>query len=161
MNLGTLRLFWARLTKASFRRCLRCKGSTVPAGREVGNYAYACPQCGRHYTLKNSGRLVFRWGHPISLVLYPVIFDEKPSARATEVAGRFVAEQSPEWQSELIREIELELREPTQAVRDILDCRGSEQELREFLRLVASHVAEALRGRAGRGPAAILDPQQE
>jgi hypothetical protein len=65
----------------------------------------------------------------------------------------------------LAREIRLELDEPTQPVRDILGCRASEGELREFLRAVAGHVEAFLASRGARpqaaaGPGAAPDPAE-
>jgi hypothetical protein len=118
--------------------CLRCQ--TVKLN-EVGPVTpemtfFECPSCGRHYALKPGKRLTFRWMHPISLVLYVTQFDETPVGRAKEVAASFIKDRPAEQLALIAREIRLELEEPTQQVRDILDCPAPEAELREFLRLV-------------------------
>lgn len=135
-----------RWWQSSQHRCLRCK--TVPLtelGSPGGGIAFfECPECQRHYALQRGKQLTFRWMHPISLVLYDVQFDESPPAgRAEEVADAFIRSR-PEHLEYILREIRLELEEPTQQVRDILDCRGSESELRTFLRSVADRIATAL-----------------
>ena len=134
----------------SEHRCLRCK--TVPlteAGPSDPRVAFfACPSCGRHYALQTGKQLTFRWLHPISLALYPVQFDESPSGRAAEVATLLVREQPAEQLELFARETRLELEEPTQQVRDILECRASEGELRAFLGSVAAQVEEFMAGHA-------------
>jgi hypothetical protein len=96
----------------------------------------------------DNGRLVSRWLEPITLVLYPLIFEHEPVRRVQD-AAKFTRRQSVAWQHALVREVRLELETPTQAVRDILDCRGSEKDLREFLRLLADEVARGLPPNAG------------
>ena len=88
---------------------------------------------------------LYRWGHPISLVLYGTIFDSNPVERAETDAESFVAEYTPDQLQILVDEIKFELRNPTQQVRDIHDCRASEAQLREFLRLFTNHVERQLR----------------
>jgi hypothetical protein len=133
----------------SERRCLRCKKAPLT---EVGTFDprikfFECPICRRHYALKPGRQLTFRWLHPISLALYGVQSDESPSARAHEAVDAFTKDRSAEQLQLFVREIMLELEEPTQQVRDILDCRASEGELREFLRSFAEGVEAFLVGR--------------
>ena len=78
--------------------------------------------------------------HPISLVLYPVIFELYPSQHCERIAAMFAKEESTERIKLMVQEIRLELDDPTQQVRDILDCRASEEELRNYLRCVAEHL---------------------
>jgi hypothetical protein len=134
-----------RVGRMSELRCLRCK--TVPlteAGPSDPQIAFfECPSCGRHYALKPGKQLTFRWLHPISLALYPVQFDESPAERAAEVAASLAQDRSEELLALFAREMRLELEEPTQQVRDMLDCRASEEEVRNFLRSVAEEI-EAL-----------------
>src|SRR5438105_574842 len=102
------------------QRCLRCK--TVKLAVIEPYLAemtfFECPACGRQYTLQPGKELVFRWLHPISQVLYPVIFEEDPTATLARLT--FVDWRLPQKKEDFIREIELELNEPTQQVRDIL-----------------------------------------
>ncbi len=66
--------------------------------------------------------MTFRWLHPISLVLYGILFDGKLKERARSLLE--AAQQPPNQPEEtrrMIDEIELELTQPTQKVRDILD----------------------------------------
>lgn len=44
----------------------------------------------------------------------------------------------------MVDEIEIELRKPTQLVREILDNRSTEKDCREFLAAVAARVRAAL-----------------
>jgi hypothetical protein len=130
-------------------QCLRCK--TVPL-TEVGPSDpriafFECPSCRRHYALQPGKRLTFRWLHPISLALYAVQFDDSTVRRAAEVTASLVRDRQSEQLEVFAREIRLELDEPTQQVRDILNCQASECELREFLGLVAGGIEAFLAGR--------------
>ena len=117
--------------------CLRCKTVSLkelpPLDPRIT--FFECPNCGRHYALKPGKQLTFRWLHPISVILYDVIFDDTPTQRAASIGDRF-AGLPPEF----VKEIRLELDDPTQQVRDIVGCMASEEELREYLRLVVEHV---------------------
>jgi hypothetical protein len=132
--------------EASERRCLRCK--TVPLTVLPGSCSeiafFGCPECERHHALLPGKQLTFRWLHPISLVLYSVQFDESPAGREEEIARSLIRSRPVEHLEYIVREIRLELEEPTQQVRDILDCRGSESDLRAFLRSVAGKIATTL-----------------
>ena len=105
---------------------------------------FECPTCGRHFAQKPGQGMTFRWLHPISLVLYPVIFSASPAAEAERVAAQFAEQWTREQVDLTIREIRLELEEPTQRVRDIVGCHASEAELRGYLRLVAAHLEKSL-----------------
>ncbi len=128
--------------------CLRCRTVVLEqAGRSPAEGRFfECPACRRPYALHAGGRLTFRWLHPIALMLYPVMFEAEPATRAASVAARAGKEQTPEQLQETAREIRLELAEPTQQVRDILDCRASEEQLRGYLRALADHLERALSG---------------
>jgi hypothetical protein len=78
--------------------------------------------------------------HPISLLLYPVIFDEHPEKRCHEVAASFAKQESAERVKLFVQEIKLELDDPTQQVRDILESRASETELRDYLRCLVEQL---------------------
>jgi hypothetical protein len=72
------------------------------------------------------------------LVLYGVIFEQRPQDSATRIAGLFANDPR---RDDIVAEIRLELREPSQSVRKILDLRASETDLREFLALVADEIS--------------------
>ena len=121
--------------------CPRCKTTTLVAlASPDGISFYECPKCHRDFARKAGGSLCFRWMHPISLVLYPVIFELCPSQHSERIAAMFAREESSERIKLIVQEIRLELDDPTQQVRDILDCRASEVELRDYLRCVAEHL---------------------
>ncbi len=126
--------------------CLRCK--TVPLVKleplDPQITFFECPACRRHYALEPGKQLAFRWRHPINLVLYGVIFDDAPSEKAADVAALVIKQRSSEELALFVREIRLELDDPTQQVRDILECRASEAELRNYLRLFCEHVEQFL-----------------
>jgi hypothetical protein len=93
------------------------------------------------------------------LVLYPVIFEKRPQNEAERIASELYAASEPGRRSifrsfsreelrQLLSEIRLELRFPTQNVREILDLRGDEADLREYLAAVAKRLG-ALMGEGG------------
>jgi hypothetical protein len=129
--------------------CLRCKTIVLSELPRVGPEIsfYECPACRRQYALAPGKKLVFRWLHPISLALYGVIFDPNPVEHAETQAEKFVRQMPIEGLQAMIEEIRLELTDPTQQVRDMLDCRASEDQLREFLSLFTNHVEKLMAGR--------------
>jgi hypothetical protein len=94
---------------------------------------FECPDCRRQYALKAGKQLTFRWGHPISLALYPLIFSNAPQ----DVEDGAIAANMPRLAAPDLRvhidEIERELARPTQSVRDIVDCAADEDALRLYL----------------------------
>jgi transposase-like protein len=123
--------------------CLRCKtteltGLASPSGISF----FECPKCHRNFARKSDGALCFRWLHPISLVLYPVIFEANPGQHCERVANLFAKQESSERIKLIVQEIRLELDDPTQQVRDILECHASEDDLRKYLRCVADRLDE-------------------
>ena len=121
--------------------CLRCKTevlSQLPSFPDIA--FYECPACRRHYALVPGKQITFRWLHPISLALYSVQFDDIPVKRAEAEAKLFVKQEPTSYLRKTVEEIRLELRDPTQQVREILDCRAREENVREFLRLFADNV---------------------
>jgi hypothetical protein len=116
--------------------CLRCDGVELVRADEVSPEIafYACPQCGRRYAQRPGGALTFRWLDPISVALYPVIFTEAPEKVDPLRIDEQFSHVSPDQLAAMAAEIRLELETPTQPVRDILDCRAPEAELRAYLR---------------------------
>ena len=114
--------------------CLRCKTIALQQiERHPGIRFFSCSECGRHYALEPGKQLTFRWLHPVTLALYAVLFDANPVERASSVAQEFVNQRSMEKLTRMVQEIRLELEEPTQQVRDSLDCVASEADLRTYL----------------------------
>jgi hypothetical protein len=130
----------------SERLCLRCKTvALVPVESDAEGIAFfECPACHRQYALKPGKGLTFRWLHPISLPLYSVLFERSPAGRAADVAASLVRDRPAEDLAVIVREIRLELDDPTQEVRDILDSPTPEAELRAFLRLVVEGIEKSL-----------------
>jgi hypothetical protein len=84
--------------------------------------------------------------HPISLVLHALLFDINLQGRARALLE--AAHQSrnpPEAVRLTIQEIELELTQPTQQVRDILDNPQTEEQCRQFLREFVAKLRTELR----------------
>jgi len=79
--------------------------------------------------------LTDRWGMPISLVLYGVIFEKKPEIKATVIAADFKARDDLDL-VEIIEDIKIELETPRQKVSSILNFEyPDEDKLRLFLKL--------------------------
>ena len=109
---------------------------------------FECPACRRRYARKTGGALTFRWGHPVTLALYGVLFAADPVAEAEAQASRFAGQWPPDTLRAMVEEIELELHHPTQRVRDCLDNVASEEKCRDYLRAFAAQV----RGKLDRRP---------
>jgi hypothetical protein len=123
--------------KDSRAMCLRCVGVQLvlsePLGPEIE--FFDCPVCRRSYARKPGRSLTFRWLHPISLVLYDKLIDANPRGRARALPDATPQpSHQPERARRIIEEIELELSQPTQQVRDILGNPQTEEQCREFLR---------------------------
>jgi hypothetical protein len=97
---------------------------------------YQCPSCLRQYAQRAGRTLCDRWLSPLGIVLYGIQFEPNPQAGAERVARSLLQQQKPEEITRMILEIEAELQEPRQQVRDILDLTQAEEELRAFLRRV-------------------------
>jgi hypothetical protein len=106
---------------------------------------YRCPHCERHYARKPGMGLVDRWGSPVSLALYGVIYEPDAILHAPRIARELASARDRSSSEALAREIQLELDEPTQRVAEILDMAAPKTEvhLREFLRLVVEHLRQA------------------
>jgi hypothetical protein len=121
--------------------CLRCKTTELSVSASPGEISFfECPKCHRNFAQKPGGALCFRWLHPISLVLYPVIFEAHPGRHCERIANMFAEQESSERIKLIALEIKLELDDPTQHIRDILECRASEEDLRRYLRCVADRL---------------------
>ena len=135
--------------QAGGRRCLRCDDATlvrVDDGAAAGAF-FRCPGCGQDYAQFPGRSLTFRWGHPISLALYPVLFEARPADIEPSSIDRQLAAIDTAELRAAVKEIRLELDRPTQAVRDILESRAPEPELRRYLQLYAERAEMALASR--------------
>ena len=128
-------------------KCLRCNGVELvpsgPFGHEIE--FFDCPACHRQYARKRGGSLTFRWLHPISLVLYGILSDCEGIQRLETSGG---PSKPREVLLRMVEEIELELAQPTQQVRDILDNPQTEEQCRQYLREYVTRVRGWLRERA-------------
>jgi hypothetical protein len=80
------------------------------------------------------------WLEAIALPLYEVYPYETPVDQAARIAQKFVSQFSTEELDWILEEIRLELDDPTQQVRDALDCKASEVALRQYLFSFCEHV---------------------
>jgi len=76
----------------------------------------------------------------VTIALYGVIFDDEPAPRAESLAEDLTKGRSREELLEMIEEIELELDQPTQPVREALENRATEEKCREYLRAFVSRL---------------------
>ncbi len=135
-------------------------GLTCPRCRTVGLETldaspgitfYRCPGCSRQYARTPGAGLVDRWLSPVSLALYGVIFESDAIPHAPRIAQDLTRERDPASLAALAREIQLELDEPTQQVRDILPMAApkTEEHLRAFLQAVVDQLRQASDGAPG------------
>lgn len=126
--------------------CLRCPSTALRplSGSSPEMAFFECPSCPRQYARKGDGPLTYRWGHPISLALYGILFATDPLTEADRIADSLSKDRTPEALAMFVAEIELELEHPAQQVRDILDNRSSEAACREFLAAVVRRMKGAL-----------------
>jgi hypothetical protein len=131
--------------------CLRC-GEVKLEPMSIGEVEFmTCPRCGRRFRVTADGTLVERWLGPLSIVLYPVISDKLPQQEAERIANELYAASQPGKRSifksfsreqlhQILAEVRMELEHPAQNVRDILDLRGDEKDLREYLTSVVKRL---------------------
>jgi hypothetical protein len=119
--------------------CLRCPGELRMTERAGAVAFLECPACGRRYAREDGGPLTERWMGPLSLALYGVIFTDRP--QDPECVHRQARSMGHLDVGALVREIRLELAEPTQPVAAVLPgMRATESDLREYLRLLADEL---------------------
>ena len=128
--------------------CLRCDSTQLTALAESNDQItfYQCPSCLRQYAQRAGRTLCDRWLGPLSIVLYGVQFEPLPQAAAERVARSLLQQQKPEEITRMICEIESELQEPRQQVRDILNLPQPEEEVRAFLRRVVEYWRAKIEG---------------
>jgi hypothetical protein len=121
--------------------CPRCKTVLLA---EIDHYPkirfYLCSNCGRRYALEPGKALTSRWLEAITLPLHEVYPYEAPLEQAARIAQKFVSQFSTEELDGILEETRLELDDPTQQVRDALDCKASEVALRHYLFSFCEHV---------------------
>ena len=126
--------------------CPRCKTVLLAETDRAENIRFfLCSNCSRRYALTAGKALTLRWREAVTLPLHEVYGSDAPVEQAARKAQKFVSHRSPEDLDWIVREIRLELDDPTQQVRDTLDCKASEVDLRQYLFSFCEHV-ERLRG---------------
>lgn len=121
--------------------CLRCDSTPLTALPQSNEQIafYQCPSCLRQYAQRASRTLCDRWLSSLSIVLYGIQFEPHPQAEAERVARSLLQQKKPEEITRMMSEIEEELHEPRQQVRDILDLPQAEEEVRAFLQRVVEY----------------------
>ncbi len=114
--------------------CLRCESVALDTRPGPAGIAFfECPRCRRRYAQTPGKGLTFRWGHPISFALYPVIFEARPDEAPDAEIDAAIAATAMGEVAAAIAEIRLELASPSQNVGEILDCVAPEAALRRYL----------------------------
>jgi transposase-like protein len=121
--------------------CPRCKTVLLA---ETEHYRkirfFLCSNCSRRYALEPGKALTSRWLEAVILPLHQVYPYEAPIEQAARIAQKFVSQFSTEQLDWIVEEIRLELDDPTQQVRDALNCKASEVVLRQYLFSFCEHV---------------------
>ena len=122
--------------------CLRCKSVKLEILPDSTDQitSYSCPKCQRHYSKKLGQSLQDRWLSPLSITLYPIIFNPNPQDRVKDIADLLKRDFSQEKIMILINEISDELINPKQKLKDILDLKASEPDIREYLTLLSKEL---------------------
>ncbi len=105
----------------------------------VEPHFFRCCRCERQYAVASDHTLLDRWPSPLTLPLYSIIFAHHPQDDASRVAMQ-LNEKTPAERRVIVAEIREELANPKQKVHlihDLADKDVTEQDVREFLRLVA------------------------
>ncbi len=125
--------------------CLHCDSVQLIMLPESGQEItfYRCPQCRRQFAQRLGQSLTeYTPGSFLPLVLYGVTFSPKPQAEANRIAAMLRDQESGETLAWVARDIRLALASPLHTIRDIIPLRASEQDVREFLALVADKLDE-------------------
>jgi hypothetical protein len=120
------------------KKCPRCGASLVlnPDTDATITY-YDCPACPWHFAQEPGKGLHDRWLSPLSIALYSQIFEKHPEKTAEENA-RALQSQRPDLISEILSEIDRELKTPTQRESDIFNFMYPDEDaLRIHLKLLA------------------------
>jgi hypothetical protein len=115
-------------------KCIRCSETLAKApDRSPEIEFYSCERCRSHYAKKPGQALHDRWLMPLSLVLYPVLFDKEPRAKAASVAKSLLENKEIDIAT-LKEHILAEIEAPKQKVSQILDFAYPDEEaLRKYL----------------------------
>src|SRR5580704_5709344 len=101
---------------ANAPNCLRCKTTAlVPVESPDSISFYECPKCQRRFARKQDGG-----------------FEQHPEQHCEEVAALFAKQETADRIKRIVEETRLELDDPTQQVRDILESHASEEALRRY-----------------------------
>ena len=123
-------------------RCYRCDAilDRDPSSASSLSF-YECSKCHSRYAKSNNTDLHDRWGMPLTIPLYSVIFDSDPSIRVDEVLDSLRRDHR-DLLPILVEEIREELANPRQEVSQIYDfAHATEVQLRDFLAKIAEKIS--------------------
>jgi len=121
--------------------CPRCKTVLLAETEHFPEIRFfLCSNCSRRYTLEPGKALTLRWGEAVTWPLNEVYAYDAPIEQAVRIAQKCVLQCSSEKLDWIVEEIRLELDDPTQRVRETLDCNASEVDLRQYLFSFCEHV---------------------
>jgi len=125
-------------------KCPRCKSSDLVRGKDSTREVafYECPICIWAFAQAPGESLHDRWGSPISVALYPPIFERDPDGTGRD-AALLIVRTKHDLVAWLIYEIRRELKCPTQKVSEIHQfvCKD-EVKLRKHLSDLADRLVE-------------------
>ena len=115
--------------------CFRCNGELVLIQSVESIEFFKCESCKREFARENRNELTDRWGSPISIALYSIIFEKEPiSEEHIDFTAHELIEQFNDNIEEFINEISIELINPKQKVSEILNMLGNEKIARDYLK---------------------------
>jgi hypothetical protein len=115
-------------------KCIRCaRALTQALDQSTEVEFFVCEHCQSHYARKPGQALHDRWLMPLSVVLYPVLFDKEPCGKAAGVAKSIIEKGALDI-ARIKEHILDEIKVPKQKVSQILDfAHPDEEQLRQYL----------------------------
>ncbi len=123
--------------------CFRCNNDLVITDEHNTITFYKCDICKRGYAKSAGKSLTDRWLSPISIVIYDIIYvKQKVSDKIVEGnAMRFLKRLDKEKMEALIEDIDDEINNPKQKLVDMLDLKGTTEEIaRDYLRRLSIEI---------------------
>jgi len=121
--------------------CPRCGSVGLRFVQATGDTShYRCPSCRRDYKRKGSGSLTFGRTNPMFQPLFAVRSEPDPEENVGFVTDMVAADMPLDAIAAMVREIEAELAQPSQQVREIAGNVASEEKCRKFLAAFAAAV---------------------
>jgi hypothetical protein len=126
--------------------CFRCTNELITTNVFDDITFYECQQCERNYAKATGRSLTDRWGSPISIPLYSIIFTTEivEEEEVKELALTFQENYSKKRIAIIIDDIDEEIKHPKQKIVDMLDLKGTEEIARDFLKRLSAEMKKLL-----------------